>query len=97
MLEYLEGNINYLIDYCKLYIPQINPLRPQASYLVWIDCRALGLTHPQLLDLFINKARLALNDGEMFGNGGQGFMRMNVGAPRAVLKQALQQLKEALK
>jgi cystathionine beta-lyase len=78
-------------------MPQIKPLRPQASFLVWLDCRALGLNHDQLIDLFVNKARLALNDGAMFGPGGEGFMRMNVGTPRAVLQQALQQLSEALK
>jgi cystathionine beta-lyase len=55
----------------------------------------LGFTHEQLIDLFVNKAHLALNDGEMFGAGGEGFMRMNVGTPRSVLLQALLQLKEA--
>lgn len=97
MLHYVEDNIRFVENYCREQLPKIKPLRPQASFLVWLDCRELGFYHDQLIDLFVNKAHLALNDGEMFGNGGQGFMRMNVGAPRAVLKQALQQLKEALK
>ncbi len=96
MIEYIQGNIDFVIDYCRENIPQIKPLRPQASFLVWLDCRALGLNHQQLVDLFVKKAKLALNDGEMFGQGGQGFMRMNVGSPRSVLKQALEQLKQSL-
>lgn len=96
MLRYVEENILFVEDFCKQHMPQIKPLRPQASFLVWLDCRQLGLNHDQLIDLFVNKAHLALNDGEMFGQGGEGFMRMNVGTPRAVLEQALRQLKAAL-
>ena len=92
MLHYVEGNINFLIDYCQQHIPQIKPLRPQASFLVWLDCRDLGLNHKEFLDLFINKAHLALNDGEMFGPGGEGFMRLNVGTQRSVLKEALERI-----
>ncbi len=96
MLHYVEENIKFVEDFCREKMPQIKPLRPQASFLVWLDCRALKLDHDALVDLFVNKARLALNDGEMFGQGGQGFMRMNVGTPRPILKQALEQLHEAL-
>jgi cystathionine beta-lyase len=96
MLDYVQGNIDFVIDFCREFIPQVKPLRPQASFLVWLDCRALGLGHQQLVDLFVKKAKLALNDGEMFGQGGQGFMRMNVGEPRSVLKQALEQLRDAI-
>ena len=97
MLEYVERNIDFTVGYCAANMPQIKPLRPQASFVVWLDCRALGLNHEQLVDLFVNKARLALNDGEMFGRGGEGFMRLNVGTPRAVLEQALERLRNALK
>jgi cystathionine beta-lyase len=96
MLRYVEGNIDFVIDYCAKNIPQIKPLRPQASFLVWLDCRALKLSHDELVDLFVRKARLALNDGEMFGQGGEGFMRLNIASPRSVLEQALNQLEEAL-
>lgn len=97
MLAYVEENVNFVENYCKEHIPGIRPLRPQASFLVWLDCNGLGLNHEQLLDLFIDKAHLALNDGEMFGPGGEGFMRLNIGTPRAVLRQALDQLTEAVK
>lgn len=96
MLAYVEDNIRFLEDYCRDHLPLIRPLRPQASFLVWLDCRALGLSHDALVDLFVRRARLALNDGAMFGPGGDGFMRLNVGTPRALLHQALLQLTRAL-
>ncbi len=96
MLEYIQGNIDYVIEYCAEHIPQIKPRRPQASFLIWLDCRGLGLSHDALIELFVKKARLALNDGEMFGPGGEGFMRLNIASPRSVIRQALEQLKEAI-
>ena len=96
MLHYVEQNIIFMEEYCKTHLPKIKPLRPEASFLVWLDCRALGLNHEQLIDLFVNKPHLALNDGEMFGKGGAGFMRVNVGTPRAILTKALEQLTEAV-
>jgi cystathionine beta-lyase len=96
MLSYIEGNINFVVDYCREQLPQIKPWRPQASFLVWLDCRELHLDHDALIDLFVNKARLALNDGEMFGQGGEGFMRLNVASPRSVLRQALDQLRNCI-
>ena len=71
-------------------------IRPQASYLVFLDCRALGLTQEALTRLFAEKAHLALNDGTMFGVPGEGFMRLNIGCPHSVLEQALKQLRDAV-
>ena len=96
LISYIEGNIFFLEDYLSRNIPQIKPIRPQATFLVWLDCSGLGLDHERLVDLFVNKAHLALNDGEMFGLGGEGFMRLNVGTPRALLCKALDQLTEAV-
>lgn len=96
MLAYVEDNIRFVEAYCRDHLPAVRPVRPEASFLVWLDCRRLGLNHEQLLDLFVDKAHLALNDGEMFGTGGAGFMRLNVGTPRAVLEQAMRQLAEAI-
>ena len=96
MLAYIEGNIDFVIDYCAKHLPKIKPWRPQASFLVWLDCRDLGLNHSLLNDLFVNKARLALNDGEMFGKGGEGFMRLNIATPRAILQDALERLSKAV-
>lgn len=96
MLSYVEGNIDYVISFCKERIPQIKPLRPQASFLIWMDCRSLGLDHDSLISLFVEQAGLALNDGEMFSPGGEGFMRLNVGTSRAVLESALTRLETAV-
>lgn len=95
MIHYIEQNILFAEQYLAQHLPQVKVVRPEASFLVWLDCRALGLSHEALIDLFVNRARLALNDGEMFGHGGEGFMRMNVGCPRSLLQQALQQLRDA--
>lgn len=92
MIRYIEGNIRFIEDFCAENLPQIKPLRPQASFLVWLDCRGLGLGHDDLIDLFVNKAGLALNDGEMFSPGGEGFMRLNVGTSRKILEQAMNRL-----
>lgn len=96
MIEYIEGNIEFVEQFCCQYIPQIKPIRPQASYLVWLDCRGLNLNHEQIIELFTQKAKLALNDGAMFGSEGCCFMRLNVGTTRAVLTTALEQLKSAV-
>jgi cystathionine beta-lyase len=96
MLHYVEQNIEFLIDYCHKNLPKIKPLRPDASFLVWLDCRDLNLTHDELVSLFVNDAKLALNDGAMFGKEGDGFMRLNVATPRAILQQALSQLTKAI-
>lgn len=96
MLKYIEGNVRFVCEYLERNIPRIRPVIPQASFLIWLDCKGLNLSHYELIDLFINKARLALNDGADFGTGGEGFMRLNVGCPRSVLETALNQLKIAL-
>ncbi len=96
MLGYVEGNIEFIEDFCAQHIPQIRPIRPQASFLVWLDCRGLGLSHDELTDLFVNKAGLALNDGDMFSPGGNGFMRLNVGTSRSTLEKAMNQLFDIL-
>lgn len=94
LLEYIEGNIAAVADYLHDNLPEIKPIRPQASFLIWLDCRALGLTQKQLEDRFINEAGLALNSGTMFGSQGKGFMRLNVAMPRCELLKAIEKLKK---
>ena len=96
MVSYVEQNILFVEDYCRKHIPAGRPLRPDASFFVWLDCRSLNLDHASLVSLFVDKARLALNDGEMFGQGGEGFMRMYVGTPRALIAEALTGLRDAV-
>lgn len=96
LLAYIQGNIDFTESYLRQHIPAIGMIRPQASFLVFLDCRQLGLEQEALERLFADKARLALNTGTTFGEPGRGFMRLNVGCPRAALKQALDQLAEAV-
>ena len=96
MRSYVIENVNFVDEYLKKNIPQIKVYRPQASFLVWLDCRGLKLTQPELVQLFEDKAGLALNDGTMFGKEGEGFMRLNIGCPRSILNQALESLKKAI-
>lgn len=96
MLRYVEENILFVEDYCRAHLPQVRPVRPQASFLVWLDCTALRLPQPELVSLFVDKARLALNDGSIFGREGEGFMRLNVGCPRSLLREALERLERAV-
>lgn len=96
MLRYVEANMEYVNEYLNRHIPAINAFKPQASFLIWLDCRKLGLTQQELTRLFIDEAGLALNDGEMFGQEGVGFMRLNIGTPRSVLTKALNNLQKAL-
>lgn len=95
MMRYVEANIAYVLERLE-GIPGITAQAPEASFLVWLDCRGLGLPHRRIVDLFVREARLALNDGEMFGQGGSGFMRLNVAAPRATLREAMDRLQSAV-
>lgn len=96
MLEYVERNIEYIADYCDSRLPGIRAVKPEASFLVWLDCRGLGLDHEGLVSFFVNDCHLALNDGEMFGPGGEGFMRLNAAAPCSVIEEALDRIRTAL-
>lgn len=96
MLEYVQENVDYVFDYISVNIQTITVVRPNASFLIWLNCKKLEMDHGQLVDLFVNQAHLALNDGEAFGPGGEGFMRMNVGTSRLVLEKALRQLTDAV-
>ena len=96
LLEYISGNFDYVCDYCAKYIPKIKPNRPDATYLMWLDCRDLNMTNEELRDFFIYKAKLGLNEGYTFGRSLSGYMRLNVACPRATLEKAMDQLKAAV-
>ena len=86
----------YAVDYINSNIPQIKVSIPDSTYLLWLDCRNLNLDGDDLVDFFVNKARLALNDGRLFGDGGDGYMRINIACPRRILEKALYQLENAV-
>lgn len=95
MLNYVQSNVDFVDSYLKNNIPEIKAILPEASFLIWLDCRSLNLSQNELVKLFVDKAGLALNDGSIFGPGGEGFMRLNVGSPKSILEKALSNLKNA--
>ena len=97
LLEYIDGNFNFIRDYCAAHIPQIKPNLPDATYLVWLDCRELGMSNEELRRFMIEKAGLGLNEGWSFGRSLNGFMRLNAACSRKVLEKAMKQLEEAVK
>lgn len=92
VLEYIEGSFDMVERILAERLPAVKMIRSNASFLAWLDCRGLGLTHQELIDLFVDRAHLALNDGAMFGDEGEGFMRLNLGSPRSVIREAMDTL-----
>lgn len=96
LLEYIAGNFEFIKEYCGTNIPKIKPNLPDATYLVWLDCRELGMDNEELRRFMIEKAKIGLNEGYTFGRSLSGFMRLNAACPRATLEKALKQLKDAV-
>jgi cystathionine beta-lyase len=96
MLDYVIRNVHYTDEFFKTELPGIKVYMPQASFLVWLDCRATGLKQSELNSLFLDRAGLALNDGVIFGSEGRGYMRLNAGCPRHTLEKSLEQLRNAV-
>lgn len=96
MLDYVMGNIRYIVDYLATHLPQIKPMIPEASFLIWLDCRELGMETDELHQFFALKAGLGLNKGSVFGEGGDYHLRMNVACPRSILEKAMAQLSTAI-
>jgi cystathionine beta-lyase len=95
LLRYLNGNRDFLLAYMAQYLSDIRLTCPEATYLAWFDCRAVTIPdNPQ--SFFLREAKVAFNDGATFGPGGQGFVRLNFGCPRATLEAGLERLKKAL-
>ena len=96
LMAYLQNTFEAAITFINTQLPQINVIRPQGTYLLWLDCRKLHLTGEALTRFFIQEAKLGLSPGAMFGIGGEGFMRMNIGTTKANVMAALSRLKSAL-
>ena len=97
LLPYLSDNFDFVVDYCEKHIPRIKTYAPDATYLMWLDCRGLGLDDQALREFMIHKAGLGLNEGYYFGRSLSGFMRLNAACPRSVLQKAMEQLEDAVK
>ena len=96
LMEYLERNAGFVEDYCIRLLPEIIPVQPEATYMIWLDCRKLGMSGKELQDFFVHKAGIGMNEGSTFGPGGEGFMRMNLGTTHQTVRQAMEQVEKAV-
>lgn len=96
LLAYLQGNLDFVLRYFVENIPRITVIEPQGTYLVWLDCRNLGMDDMALRTFMRERARVGFDDGFLFGAGGSGFQRMNIACPRAILAEALQRIEAAV-
>lgn len=96
LLEYIDRNVDFVVDYCTRMIPEIIPVQPEATYMIWLDCRKLGMNAKNLQSFFVQKAGIGMNEGSTFGPGGEGFMRMNLGTTHETVKKAMEQIEKAV-
>jgi cystathionine beta-lyase len=96
VMDYIEANLHFLEDYVARHLPGINLVQPEGTYLVWLDCRGLGLGKWELKQLILNQAGVFLDEGFIFGPEGEGFERINIACPRSILAEALDRIKHAI-
>ncbi len=94
LLVYLQGNRDFVYDYVAQHLPVIKVIQAQGTYLLWLNCRGLGLNDVKLRDFFVREARVGMNPGIGFGKNGSGFMRLNIASPRHVLAEALGRIRK---
>lgn len=94
--QYLAGNLAYIRQFLREKLPEIALIEPEGTYLVWLDLRKLGLTEQQQRQLIVQDAKLWLDTGTLFGQGGEGFERINIACPRTTIEQAMQRLEHAV-
>lgn len=97
LLEYLQGNVNFVYDFMTANIPSVHCYKPEATFLMWLDFRKWGMTQEELNRFLVQEAGLGLGDGSVYGIEGTGFQRLNIGTPRSVLQRAMNQLLEAVR
>ncbi|WP_035294188.1 MalY/PatB family protein [Clostridium sp. KNHs214] len=98
LIDYLKGNLDFLISFIEKRIPKIKVVKPEGTYLVWVDCSGLNMNGEEMREFFVKKVKLGLDDGIMFGEEGEKFQRVNIACPRIILKEALERIeKEANK
>jgi cystathionine beta-lyase len=96
LLDYIDHNIDFVEDYCRKIIPEIIPVKPEATYMIWLDCRKFGMNGKELQHFFVTKAGIGMNEGSTFGPGGEGFMRMNVATTHQTVMKAMEQIEKAV-
>jgi len=95
VLAYLEANRDFVVAFVEQSMPGVSVAAPEGTYLAWLDCRAAGIPG-NAHDFFLKEAQVAVNDGATFGPGGEGFVRLNFGCPRALLEEGLGRMRSAL-
>ncbi|MFP4017207.1 MAG: MalY/PatB family protein [Halanaerobiales bacterium] len=95
-MKYLGENRDYTMEYVDEYIPGIEAIKPEGTYLIWLDCRGLGLDNKELEDFMVKVAKVGLDVGTWFGSGGEGFMRLNLACPRSILEEGLKRIRKAV-
>lgn len=96
LLDYIDHNVEFVKDYCREMIPEIIPVQPEATYMIWLDCRKFGMNGKELQNFFVTKAGVGMNEGSTFGAGGEGFMRMNLGTTHQTVMKAMEQIEKAV-
>ncbi len=96
LLDYLKENLEFLKSFVAERMPQVKVVEPEGTYLVWMDFRSLNMSDEELRTFMLEKAKVALDDGYIFGPGGSGFQRINIATPRKLLKEGLERMEKAL-
>ena len=96
MMDYVRGSRDFVLGFVEQQLPEIRVFDPQGTYLLWLDCRALGLDDDGLKQFMVEQARVGMNPGITFGSQGSGFMRLNLGSPLRVIRQAMAQIEVAV-
>lgn len=97
LIEHIDGNMQYVIDFINERLPMIKTVKPEGTYLMWLDFNNIGIAQDKIQEFLINEAKVAMNDGGTFGENGKGFARMNVACPRYMVEEAMEKIEKAIK
>lgn len=97
LIEHIDGNMQYVIDFINEKLPMIKTAKPEGTYLMWLDFNGVGIPQDKIQDFLINEAKVAMNDGATFGENGKGFFRMNVACPRYMVEEAMEKIEKAIR
>ncbi len=97
LIEHIDGNMQYVIDFINERLPMVKTVKPEGTYLMWLDFNNIGIAQDKIQEFLINEAKVAMNDGATFGENGKGFARMNVACPRYMVEEAMEKIEKAIK
>ena len=97
LILHIDGNMQYVVDFIAEKLPEIKVVKPEGTYLMWLDFNGTKIPQDKIQEFLINEAKVAMNDGGSFGSNGKGFARMNVACPRYMVEEAMERIEKALK